>query len=138
MELKEIYRRCGLKDPDEFKTEVITDALFSDHENVKNVIGYKRRLGKTTGIMMLGIQNLFERKNTIIWVANFSLVRDCHHKFLKYSSLFPELNIWVDNNGQFSTMSDDKRTILKFITKHNGIPQATIGFRCDIELDDSY
>ena len=138
MELKQIYERCGLKDPDDFKKEVITAALFSEHETIKNVIAYRRRIGKTTGLMMSGFQNLFQGKNTIIWVANFSTVRDCHHTFLKYSSFFSELNISVDNNGQFSTPFNNKRTILKFVTKHNGIPQATIGFKYDIELYDSY
>jgi hypothetical protein len=138
MELKEVYERCGLKDPDDFKAEVMTAALFSDHETVKNVVWYKRRLGKTTKFMITGLHNLFEGKSTIIWVTNFSLVRDCHHNFLKYSSLFPELNIWVDNNGQFSASFNNKKATLKFATKHNGIPQATIGFRYDIELDDSY
>jgi len=138
MDLSEIYERCGLKNPDDFKAEVITTALFSSNETVKNVIEYKRRLGKTTNFMMVGLHNLFEGKSTIIWVTNFSLVRDCHHKFLEYSSLFPELNIWIDNNGQFSSLTNNKRAILKFVTKHNGIPQATIGFKYDIELDDSY
>lgn len=138
MELKEVYERCGLKDPDNFKTEVITAALFYDHRAVKDLIEYKRRLGKTTNFIMAGLQNLFEGKSTIIWVTNFSLVRDCHHNFLKYSSLFPELNICVDNNGQFSALFKDKKATLKFATKHNGIPQATIRFQYDIELDDSY
>lgn len=138
MELREIYKQCGLKDPDDFKKEIMTAALFSEHETIKNVIAYRRRLGKTTGFMMSGLQNLFQGKNTIIWVANFSLVRDCHHTFLKYSSFFKELNISVDNNGQFSALINNKKAVLKFVTKHNGIPQATIGFKYDIELDDSY
>ncbi len=138
MELREIYRRCGLRDPDEFKKEIITDALFSDHHVVKNIIGYGRRQGKTTNFMMSGIQNLFEGKNTIIWVTNFSIARDCHHAFLRYSSNFPELNIEVCNNGQFSTNINGKKTILKFVTLHNNIPQARIEFNWDIELDDSY
>ena len=138
MELRQIYERCGLKDPDDFKKDVMTAALFSDHETTKNVIAYRRRLGKTTGFIMAGLQNLFEGKSTIIWVTNFSTVRDCHHSFLKYASLFSELDISVDNNGQFSTLVNNKKAILKFVTKHNGIPQATIGFKYDIEFDDSY
>jgi hypothetical protein len=139
MNLAEIYKRCGLKDPSEFKIEIKTKILFGDTWLAKDILEYGRSLGKTTDLMMLGIQNLFLGHNTVIWVPNFRSVRDNHHSFLKYSSLFPELNIQVEDNGEFLSKQNNKSTWLKFVALHNNVPQTNlIGFRWDIEYDDSY
>ena len=139
MTLTEIYKRCGLKNSEEFKIEAKTKALFENPIVAKDIIEYGRRLGRTTDFMMLGIQNFFKKNNTIIWVSNFRSVRDNHHTFLKYSNLFPELNIQVEDNGEFSSNQNGKPVWLKFVALHNNVPQTNlIGFRWDIEYDDSY
>jgi hypothetical protein len=139
MQLFEIYQRCGLKDPAEFKKEVKTKALFEDALVAKNILEYGRRQGRTTGFIMLGIQNLYKQHNTVIWVPNFSSVRDNHHIFLKYSAFFPDLNIEVEDNGEFSSSHKNGLTRLKFVALHNNVPQTNLlGFRWDTEYDDSY
>ncbi len=139
MTLEEIYQRCGLKDPFEFKIDIKTKALFEDHLVAKDILEYGRRQGKTTSFMMLAIQNFFKKNNTVIWVSNFSLVRDNHHRFLKYSKLFPELNIQVKNNGEFFSLQREGEITLKFVALHNNLPQTNLlGFRWDVEYDDSY
>jgi hypothetical protein len=139
MKLSEIYKRCGLKDPEEFKTEIKTKALFNDLLIAKEILEHERRLGKTTDFMMFGIQNFFKKHNTVIWVPNFRSVRDNHHSFLKYSNLFPELNIQVEDNGEFSSNQGGKPVWLKFVALHNNVPQTNLwGFCWDIEYDDSY
>ena len=59
MDLKDIYARCGLKDPKDFAIEVRTNSLFMDQSYAKSILEYGRGLGKTTNFMMMGIQNLF-------------------------------------------------------------------------------
>lgn len=139
MELVNLYKRCGLMDPIEFKKQIKTKALFNPESEAKNILEYERRLGRTTDFMMLGIQNFFKRHNTIIWVPNFRSVRDNHHTFLKYSGFFPELNIQVEDNGEFSSIKNDKLIWLKFVALHNNLPQTNLsGFCWDVEYDDSY
>ena len=139
MQLFEIYQRCGLKDPAEFKKEVKTKVLFEDFYTIKDVLEHGRRLGRTTDFIMLGIQNLYKKHNTVIWVPNFSLVRDNHHRFLKYSRLFPELEVKVEDNGEFISSYNNGLTRIKFVALHNNMPQTNLcGFRWDIEYDDSY
>ena len=139
MELAKIYQRCGLKDPAEFKLEIKTKALFEDIFVAKEILEYERRLGRTTDFMMLGIQNFFKKHNTVIWVPNFKSVRDNHHTFLKYSGSFSELNIRVEDNGEFSSTKENKIIVLKFVALHNNVPLTNLlGFRWDVEYDDSY
>ena len=139
MKLDEIYKRCGLKDPIEFKKEVKTKALFEDSFTAKNILEYGRMQGRTTNFIMLGIQNLYKKHNTVIWVPNFSSVRDNHHRFLRYSSFFSDLNIEVEDNGEFSSNYNNFLTRLKFVALHNNVPQTNLlGFCWDAEYDDSY
>ncbi len=139
MDLKEIYTRCGLKDPKSHMIDVKTRALFMDHLSSKDILEYGRRLGKTTNFMMMGIQNLFLEINTIIWTGNFSQVRDNHHVFLRYSKFFPELEIEIQNNGQFIANFSSKGPMLRFVALHNNIPQSNLhGYRWEVEYDDSH
>jgi len=139
MDLKDIYARCGLKDPKDFAIEVRTNSLFMDQSYAKSILEYGRGLGKTTNFMMMGIQNLFIENNTIIWTTNFSQVRDNHHVFLRYSNFFPELKIEIENNGQFIAKFSPKNPRLKFVTLYNNLPQANLlGFCWDADYDDSH
>lgn len=102
MKLEEIYHRCGLKQPEEYRKYILTEALFSGNELLqKALIEDKRRMGKTTNFIMQGIQNLFHGKSTLIFTHGASRARLSSINFERYSYLFPELIIERETQEQF-------------------------------------
>lgn len=139
MKLEEIYHRCGLKNPEDYKKEIIDSALFSDNPfYTREVIEKGRLQGRTTNFMMRGLQNLFEQKSTIIWESGIGVSRRVHFIFDGYASLFPELRIESTKQGEFVSNFRGKSSFLRFIPLYNNLPQSNIvGLSWDIEYDDS-
>jgi hypothetical protein len=139
MKLEQIYQRCGLKDPDDYKKEVIDSALFSDNLfYTRSVIEGDRLHGRTTNFMMKAIQDLFEQRSVIIWVEGAEASRRVASIFNYYAELFPELEIKSTKLGEFFSNFQGKSSFLKFVPLYNNIPQSNIlGLRWDIEYDDS-
>lgn len=139
MELKKIYERCGLKDPDEYRASIIDESLFSGcRDKYKDVVELGRRRGKTTSFMMNSIKNLYDGKTTVIWVSTLGMIKYCHHNFLKYASLFPDLMIEVENNGEFVASWGKGRPKVMFVAIYNSIRQKNLtGVTWDEEYDDT-
>jgi len=124
MKLEVIYYRCGLKDPKQYRKEVITQALFSENKHFqKSIIEDKRQLGKTTNFIMQGIQNLFHGKSTLILTHGSSKARLYSIFFEKrYSHLFPELLIRRETQESFvATLHSTSSARLEFAGIYDGV-----------------
>jgi len=139
MELKQIYERCGLKDPDEYRKNVIDRAIFSGLPEIyKDVVENGRRSGTTTSIMMSAIKNLHDGRTTVIWVTSLGMVGYCHNNFLRYANIFPYLAIEVEKNGEFVASFVAGKPKVMFIANYNRIPQKNLkGVNWDEEYDDT-
>lgn len=141
MKLEEIYHRCGLKTPEDYKKDLFAEILFSKICFFqKAVIEEERMSGKTTNFMVRGIQNLFNGKSTLILSHSLGMISYHNNGFKKYASLFPELVIEQNEFGEFvATFHPTGRPKLKFVPIHNGIIQsANINrFEWDEIFDDS-
>lgn len=141
MKLEEIYHRCGLKDPEEYKKELLERVLFSGDDFFQRTVMEEGRMsGKTTNFMARGIQNLFDGRSTLILSHSLGIISHHSNSFKKYASLFPELVIEQDEVGEFvATFHPTGRPKLKFVSIHNGIIQsANINrFEWDEIFDDS-
>lgn len=124
MKLEEIYRRCGLEDPEEHRKEVLTQALFSENKHVqKSIIEDKRNLGKTTNFIMQGIHNLFHGKSTAIITYGLVAARFSGSLFAKrYPHLFSELSIKRETQGRFvATGYSAISQRLEFVGSYDGV-----------------
>lgn len=144
MKLEEIYHRCGLKEPEEYRREFLARVLFSgDSFFQREVIEGGRQLGKTTNFMIRGIQNLFDGRSTLILTYSSTRIIYNDHLFEKYLPLFPELLIEREGPGQFiANPHSSIRVRLRFLGVHNritGITQSDIPnrFEWDEIFDDS-
>ena len=136
MNILDIYKKCGLKDPELFEKEVKVNALFTGVEEIRSVVGRGRRLGKTTGLMMQSIQNLYSGHSSVIWVPSFLTARLQRDNLYRHLEMFPELGIDVRNDREFcATMVRDSPRIY-IIPKYNNQIQNSGFIRYDFEYYD--
>ena len=100
MHISSMYKQLDLKDPNEFKAEVETSALYSDDLILqRNILLEGRRTGKTTRAILLSFSNLFKQKNTVILCHNFADMFRHYKLFLDYAKIIlPDL--LKENNKQ--------------------------------------
>lgn len=115
MELKEIYYRCGLSDPDLFEKQIKTKSLFYSVDMMREIIGNNRSTGKSTKIMMMAIQNVFDNKTTLIATHSGRACTDFCMALKKHVRCFPELDLsWYSGTSvqEFVGTTNNRNRIL--------------------------
>lgn len=124
MKLEEIYHRCGLKTPEDYKKDLFNEVLFSENQDYQRHILVGGRLsGKTTNFLMQALHNMYHGRSTLILVRTLSMTSHYNGKFKRYADLFPELAI-EEGRDYFEATFVPKHPLVKFISVHNGIWQS--------------